>query len=111
MKLSDVKGERTFEVIADIIGPISTIAADEDAMRLFNTGDKPDDMTNWQWFIERARTSVPVLMRNYSDEFCQIMSAIEGTDKDEYKEGLSIPKLLSDVISLVTDSELVTFFS
>lgn len=31
MKLSDIKGERTLEVIADIINPIANIAEDETA--------------------------------------------------------------------------------
>ena len=111
MKLSDVRGKRTFEVIADIIEPVATIASDEEAMALFDTSNKPDDLTNWQWFVERAKKSVPVLMRTYSDEFCQTMSSIEGVPKEEYEEELSIPKLLSDVMALVTDREFITFFS
>ena len=35
MKLSDVKGERTIEVIAEIIDPIANIAEDEEASAMF----------------------------------------------------------------------------
>ena len=111
MKLSDVRGKRTFEVIADIIEPVATIASNEDAMAMFTASDKPDDMSNWQWFVERAKRSVPVLMRDYSDEFCQIMAAIEGVPKEQYEEEISIPKLLADVMALVTDREFIAFFS
>ena len=45
MKLSDVKGDRTLEVIADLIEPICTIAEDENAAALFKREQLPDGMT------------------------------------------------------------------
>ena len=35
MRLSDIKGDRVFDVIADIIDPIANIASDETASALF----------------------------------------------------------------------------
>lgn len=136
MKLSDIKGERVFDAIADIIEPVATIAADDDAMKLFDSSDKPDDMTPWQFFVQRAKVAIPVIMRKYKSEICQIMAAINGITVDEYVNGienpdydsekagedgydvpryttmpLTIPKLFGDVLDLVTDSEFVSFFS
>lgn len=111
MKLSDIKGERVFDVIADIIEPVATIAQDEEAMALFNSADKPEELSGWEWFVERAKKSVPVLMRNYKHELCVILATINDVDVDEYVEGLSVPKLFSNVIDLVTDSEFISFFS
>ena len=34
MRLSDVRGDRTLDVIADLIDPISEIASDEEAVAL-----------------------------------------------------------------------------
>jgi len=111
MKLSDVKGERVFDVIADIIEPIATIAQDEEAIKLFDAKNRPEDMTPWEFFVERAKTSIPVLMKKYRSEICEIMAAINDTTKEEYVEGITIPKLFADVLDLVTDSEFVSFFS
>ena len=111
MKLSEVKGDRVFDVIADIIEPVATIAQDEEAMALFDSGDKPEDMSGWQWFVERAKKSVPVLMRKYKDELCTILATVNGVSVEEYVEDLSVPKLFANVIDLVTDSEFISFFS
>ena len=42
MRLSDVRGERTLDVIADLIGPIAEIASDEEAAALFRREKVPE---------------------------------------------------------------------
>ena len=42
MRLSDVKGERTFEVIADIIEPVYRIAQDEAAVEMLSPKPCPE---------------------------------------------------------------------
>ena len=131
MKLSAVTGDRVFDVIADIIEPIATIAQDEDAIKLFAPDDKPDGMTAWEYFVERAKKSIPVLMKKYKKEISEIMAALNGVTVEQYIDGvpnprheedpenepeydvppLTIPKLFADVLDLVTDSEFVSFFS
>ena len=44
MKLSDIKGDCVIEVIADIIDPISNIAANDDAKGLFSKQKLPEGM-------------------------------------------------------------------
>ena len=45
MRLSDIKGDRTLEVIAEIIDPIANIAEDEEASAMFKREKLPDGMT------------------------------------------------------------------
>ena len=45
MKLSDIKGDRTLEVIADLVDPIANIAEDEDTFALFRREKLPAGMT------------------------------------------------------------------
>lgn len=131
MKLSAVRGDRVFDVIADIIEPIATIAQDENAIKLFQSDGNPEGKTPWEHFVERAKSSIPVLMRKYKGEICEIMAAINGVTVEQYIDGvpnpkhdddpdgepeyevppLTIPKLFADVLDLVTDSEFVSFFS
>lgn len=84
MKLSDVKGERVFDVIADIIDPIASIASDETASAMFRREKCPEGMTAAQFAAERVRKSAPVLLKTHKHDIVTILSAIEGTDPKEY---------------------------
>ncbi len=55
MRLSDIKGERTLDVIADIIDPIANIAEDEVASDLFKREKLPEGMTAKKFLLQRAR--------------------------------------------------------
>lgn len=110
MKLSDVSGERVFDVIADIIDPIVTIALDEEAAKLFHRDPCPKDMEPWQFFLRKVRDSLPTLMRNHREELTLILSTIKGVDKDEYVKDLTFASLFADLVELVNDSEFVSFF-
>lgn len=111
MKLSEVKGERTLDVIADIIGPLVEISENKDVMDLFQRKSVPDGMTKEAFFAKRAAKAVPALIRDNKRQLIEIMAAIEGVTPEEYKASLSMSKLLSDVYELVTDRELLPFLA
>lgn len=110
MKLSDVRGERVLDVVAEIIDPIVTIASDEKAAKLFHRDKCPEDMKPWQFFLQKVKESLPSLIRNHKAEFVKILSAIQGVPEDEYLEGLTFASLFSDLTELVTDREFMSFF-
>lgn len=109
MKLSDIKGERTFDVIADVIGPISSIAEDENAMELFKAKDVPDGMTPQQFFAKRVKKSAPALLRDHKQDVIAILAAIDGVTPEEYAETLNLAKLLGDMVELMTDETILDF--
>ena len=136
MKLSDIKGERVFDVIAEVLVPVATIAQDDKVAKLFDGSGKPKKLTAWQYFVERAKIAIPVMMRDYRSEICEIMATLNDITPDEYVNGvvnpdydedkageegydvpqytvppLTVPKLFADVMELMTDSEFVSFFS
>lgn len=111
MRLSEVKGERVFDVVAEIIDPIAEIALDEDAAKLFKREACPKGMEPWQFFMEKARKSLPSLIRAHKSQFVHILATIKGVSDDEYVEGVTFTSLFSDVIELVTDTEFASFFS
>lgn len=111
MKLSDVKGERVFDVIADIIDPIASIASDETASAMFRREKCPEGMTAAQFVAERVRKSAPVLLKTYKHDIVTILSAIEGTDPKEYADSLNLAKLLRDAAELLTDSTFLELFT
>lgn len=138
MKLSSIKGDRVFDVIADVIEPVATIAQDKEAAKLFDfkNSSKDASVTPWDNFVNNAKIAIPVLMRKYKSEICEILATVNGITVDEYVNGvqnpdydeskadddgydvpmytvepLNVPKLFADVLDLVTDSEFMSFFS
>lgn len=65
MRLSDIKGDRTLEVIAEVIDPICNIAEDDAAMAMFRREKLPDGMEPKRFLLARARKSLPVLLKRH----------------------------------------------
>lgn len=110
MKLSEIKGERAIDAIADMIEPIASIAEDKDAAKLFKREKCPKGEDPKTFLLKRIRASVPVLLRKHKAELIVIMAAIEGTTAEDYAQTLSVPKLIADIFGLMTDSELLSLF-
>lgn len=110
MKLSDVKGERTLEVIADIIDPIANIAEDEAASAMFKREKLPEGMTANKFLLKRARKSLPVLLKGHKADIIAILSAVEGVSAEEYAKTLNLVKLTKDCIDLLTDEVFMQLF-
>lgn len=111
MRLSEVKGERTFEVIADIVDPVANIMQDDSISQAVRREKTPDGMTSAQLFMKRMRTMVPALMRDHRDDVVAILASIGGTTPDEYLDGCSLATLTGDIYELVTDEEFLGFLS
>lgn len=111
MKLSDIKGERVFDVIADIIDPIANIAADDEVAELFKRKAVPNGENPRIFGINRIRTSVPKLIKNHKGDMITILSTIEGVTPVEYAAALSLGKLVNDFIDLLSDDETLALFT
>ena len=111
MKLSDVKGERVFDVIADVIDPIANIAEDEEAAAMFKREKLPEGMTAKEFIVQRLRKSLPILLKNHKGDLVAILSAIEGVSPDEYADELNIATLMKGFIELMTDDAFVILFT
>ena len=110
MKLSDIKGDRVIDVIADIIDPIANIAADKEAADLFARKRPPEGMEAREFAIQRLRKSVPVLLKTHKGDVIAILAAIEGAPVDVYSENLDLLKLMKDATDLLTDEAFVGLF-
>lgn len=110
MRLSDVKGERVFDVIADIIDPIANIAEDDAAAALFKREQLPEGASPKKFLLDRARKSAPKLLKKHKKDLIAILSTIEGTTPESYAGVLSFAKLLRDVTELLTDEAFTELF-
>jgi len=111
MKLSDIKGDRVFDVIADIIDPIYNIATDEKASAIFRRKDRPEGVDPKAYLAERVKTSLPSLLKTHKADLVAIMAAINGVDPDEYRESLTMSGLLNGLYDIFTDEDLLGFLS
>lgn len=111
MKLSDVKGDRVLDTIADIIDPIANMVQDKDIAAMFKREAVPDGMEARDFFAKRMRKGLPVLLKSHKADIIAIMAAIEGVTPEQYAESLDFPKLFTDVMELVTDDAFLNFLS
>nr|DAH71576.1 MAG TPA: hypothetical protein [Caudoviricetes sp.] len=111
MKLSDVKGDRVFDVIADIIDPIANIAQDKDVTAMFKRKVVPDGMKARDFFAERMRKGMPALLKGHKHDVIAILAAIEGVTPEKYTDTLNLAKLFTDAMELMTDDAFLDFLS
>lgn len=111
MRLSDVRGERALDVVADLVEPVASIASDEEAAALFRREKCPEGMTPMQFFGQRVRASLPALLRGHKADVVAILSTIEGTTPEEYEGGLTLAKLAVDVAELMNDEAFTGFLA
>lgn len=111
MKLSDIKGDRVLDVIADIIDPIANMVQDKDVTAMFKREAVPEGMDARDFFAKRMCKGLPVLLKSHKADIIAIMAAIEGVTPEQYAESLDFPKLFTDVMELVADDAFLDFLS
>lgn len=110
MKLSDVKGERTLEVVAACLGPVYNIGADPKAAELFRRKAPPKGMTPMQALAKRVSQCLPALLQEHKSDLIAILSAIQGVSPAQYAQELNLKKLLFDLTELLTDQDFEAVF-
>lgn len=111
MKLSDIKGDRVLDVIADIIDPIANMVQDKDVAAMFKREAVPEGMDANDFFAKRMCKGLPVLLKGHKADIIAVMAAIEGVTPEQYAASLDFPKLFTDVMELVTDNAFLDFLS
>lgn len=107
MKLSDIKGERVFDVVADMIEPVANIASDKEAMGLIKNFHGKDRKE----LLARAKEIAPKILKGHKRDFVTIFAALEGVSTKEYLAKLNMPKLITDLIELLTDESFGELFT
>lgn len=110
MRLSDIKGARSIDVVADIIAPVANIAGDKETAEFFRKVKVKPDMDARLLAVERTKKYLPSLLKRHKHDICEIMAAIEGTAVKEYEETLTLQKLWNDLVELFSDSAFQTLF-
>jgi len=110
MRLSDVKGERTLDVIADIIDPVANIAESDAAKALFKKEKLPEGENKRSFAIRRIRKTIPPLLKTNKRDLLTILAVIDGRPYEEFVKKMDLASLTRDLIELFTDSTFVELF-
>lgn len=110
MKLSEIKGERTLDVISEIIEPISNIAQDKQAAALFKREKVPKGVDARNFAIQKLKNAAIALLKTHKHDIIAILAAIQGISPEEYAQSLNIAKLVHDFIEIANDSEFISLF-
>ena len=105
MKLGALKGEKAIEVIADLIGPIANIAADNQNLRLFHA-QKKDGETDREMAVRDLTEKIPLLLRTHKKDVLAILCAVEGRQPEE----LNVLEIIRGALELANDPEFLSLF-
>lgn len=94
MRFCEFQDEKAIEVLAELVDPISVIAADELVKAAFK---------------ESKAEAASVLLKNHAHELMQIMAALDGVPVEEYHcNVLTLPKKLMEIIN---DPDVMSLFT
>ena len=105
MKLSELKGERAIEVIADLVAPIANIANDQKNLQLFRNTRREGE-TDRDFGLREFTEKIPVLLKTHKEDVLMILCAINDTDPDS----MSIVDILKGATDLINDKDFMSLF-
>lgn len=104
MKLSELKGERAVEVIADVIAPITNIALD-DKLQLFSA-EKQEGETKREAAVRDFKVKIPNLLKTHKADILAILCVINDVKADD----LSVVDIIGGIMELLQDQDFVSLF-
>ena len=96
MKLSEIKGERALDVLADIIDPVAKICADESIKKAVNSN------------IPKLAI-VRMLLKTHKKEVIEIMAYLDGEEPDKYE--INLLTLPVKLLEIMNDPDMASLFT
>lgn len=110
MRLSEVKGERTFDVVAQVIPSILSIAGDKRITSILSTGRADGDTrSNEEIAAEKASQVLPLFLNTHRKETISILAAIKGQTPEEFVAEVNLMSLATDVFEMLSDEVVMGF--
>lgn len=111
MRLSDIKGERLLEVIADIMEPVANIVLDDEVAAAFKREKCPEGVDPRQFTIRKLTVAIPIAIKLHKADIIAVLAAVEGVPSAEYSKNLDIMALFKAVMDFLKDDALLDFLS
>ena len=97
MKLSDFKGEKALDILADLIEPASEVFGDKEVLAAFQGG--------------KRLNAVKLAIKNHKPAVIKILAVLEGETPEEYAEKITLFTLPMKLLQILNDPELLQAFS
>lgn len=111
LRLSEIKGERALDVLADLVEPVANIASDKEAAELFGKKSLPEGMAVREFVIHRLRVAIPKLLKAHKKDLVKILSLLSEMSEEEYLEQLTVDGVIVDLSTMMTDALFNAFFT
>ena len=97
MKLSEVKGEKALDMLADLIEPIMEIIEDKEVSKILESRHDKDKADSTKIILGRA---VSAAIKNHKKAVITILATLDDIPVDQYECNLlSLPKKMMDIIN------------
>ena len=94
-KFTDIKGEESLDVLAEILVPITVIANDEEVKKGFETN---------------VAMCASIALKNHKKEVIDILAAIDGRDREEMLKDLDLLTLPTVLIEILSEPAVQNLF-
>ena len=105
MKLSELKGERAVEVLADLIAPIANIVDDQKNLQLFRF-EKREGETDREAGLRDFKEKIPNLLKTHKQDVLAILCAVNGANPED----MSLTDIVEGVVELANDKDFQSLF-
>ena len=99
MKLSEIKGDKALEVIADIMEPISNLISDSKFKKMFENREK-----------EPIVKKIPEIIKEHKSDIYKMLAVLDGVSVEKYKAETSVIKILKDFTDMIMDESVQKLF-
>lgn len=99
MKLSQIKGEKSLDVIADIMIPLGNIATDPEARKAFANETK-----------EPVLVVYNKLIKSHKNDLYNMLAILDGVETEKYAKTTNVSKTLLDFADIINDKAVQSLF-
>lgn len=105
MKLSELKGERAVEVIADLIAPIVNLSQDWSNMKV-SADYRKENESDDEVAIRAFKDKIPGILKSHKEDILTILCTLNEKNKDE----LSVVDIINGAMDLTNDKDFMSLF-
>ena len=111
-KLTEITGEDTIDLLADLIEPMTNIATDPEVARgVITAGQGEKGEARRVAIIDYIKTQIPALIKTHKSDVMAILAAVAGVSVEEYAKKTNAMTLLADISAITSDKDLLAFFA
>ena len=96
MNISELKGEKALDTLADILEPAVTIFTDEKVKKAAE---------------KNYAHAISVAIKDHKKDVLKIMATLEGKPYKEYVKEVNVFTLPAQIIELINNEEIMSFFT